>query len=133
VSGIRSASSPIPSDAPYFFRVEEDEIEKQVDELRQKLLANLRSFPTNAKSLKAHDTHGLAAAKQVELDRMAAALGTRRPGYVEGEAFDREKQEENKQKRIIERAERERKREEDREKWRAQKEKWEARRGRRTD
>ena len=53
--------------------------------------------PTSAKSLKPSDTHALAAAKKSELNKMAAALGTR-SDYTEGDAFNREKQEELRQK-----------------------------------
>jgi serine/arginine repetitive matrix protein 2 len=79
--------------------MDEDAIEQEVDKLRSKLLANL-SVENDAKKLKASDTHALAAAKKEELSRMARAFGTR-AGYVEGDAFDREKQEEIKQKRIV--------------------------------
>ncbi|KAK7060340.1 acetylornithine aminotransferase [Paramarasmius palmivorus] len=107
--------------------LDEEDIEKQVDALRQKLLANLKSYAPSAKSLKASDTHAIAAAKKAELNKMARALGTR-GDYTEGEAFDREKQEENKLKRMVEREERERRREEDRARMEEQKAKWEAER-----
>ncbi|KAI0036000.1 hypothetical protein K488DRAFT_28959, partial [Vararia minispora EC-137] len=90
--------------------VDEDETEKQVGALREKLLATL-ALSKPAKSLKLSDTHGMAAAKKAEMNRMAAALGTRRD-YAEGEAFDREKQEEQRQRRMVEREEREARREE---------------------
>lgn len=83
--------------------------------------------PTSAKSLKPSDTHGLAAAKKAELSKMAAALGTRRD-YAEGEAFDREKQEEMKIQRAAQREERDARREEDRKKMQEQREKYEAER-----
>ncbi|KAI0068990.1 cwf21-domain-containing protein, partial [Artomyces pyxidatus] len=89
--------------------VDEDEIEKQVSALRERLLKALPA-PPSAKSLKASDTHGLAAAKKVELNKMAAALGTR-SDYTEGAAFDREKQEEMRQRRLADRAEKEERRE----------------------
>ncbi|PFH52662.1 hypothetical protein AMATHDRAFT_109206, partial [Amanita thiersii Skay4041] len=92
-------------------QTDQDEIEKQVDALRTKLLNNIAAFAPVAKSLKASDTHALAAAKKSELDKMAHALGTR-SDYQEGDAFDREKQEENKMKRIAEREERERRKQE---------------------
>jgi serine/arginine repetitive matrix protein 2 len=47
----------------------------------------------------------MAVAKKTELEKMARALGTR-GDYQEGDAFDREKQEEARQRRIIEREER---------------------------
>jgi hypothetical protein len=46
--------------------VDEADIEKKVDELRQKLLANLASIP-GPQSLKPTDTHGMAAAKKKKL------------------------------------------------------------------
>ncbi|KAL1723656.1 cwf21 domain-containing protein [Schizophyllum commune] len=107
--------------------VPEDDIEAQVSALRERLLADLAALAPNAKSLKPSDTHAIAAAKKSELDRMARALGTR-SDYVEGAAFDREKQEEEKLKRIQEREERDKKRDEERARMQAQKEKWEAER-----
>ena len=47
-------------------RLEEDKIEEQVNELRQKLLAEADSLVQNAKALKPSDTHGIAAAKKEE-------------------------------------------------------------------
>ncbi|CAL1701672.1 unnamed protein product [Somion occarium] len=107
--------------------LDEADIDGQVQTLRTKLLANLSSMQTNAKSLKPSDTHGIAAAKKDELDRMARALGTRKD-YTEGDAFDKEKQEEIRRRRMEERGERERQREEERTRMQAQKEKWEAER-----
>ncbi|KAI0040701.1 cwf21-domain-containing protein, partial [Auriscalpium vulgare] len=89
--------------------VDEEEIEKQVSTLREKLLSLLPAAPS-AKSLKPSDTHGLAAAKKIELNKMAAAFGTR-SDYTEGAAFDREKQEEERRKRMLERQERDERRE----------------------
>ncbi|KAJ3803152.1 cwf21 domain-containing protein, partial [Lentinula aff. detonsa] len=92
--------------------IDEDEIEKQVDELRTKLNANLNAYAApSTKRFKPSDTHAIAEAKKSELDKMARALGTRRD-YAEGQAFDREKQEQDKIKRQIEREERERRKEE---------------------
>ncbi|KAH7916782.1 pyridoxal phosphate-dependent transferase [Hygrophoropsis aurantiaca] len=104
--------------------IDEAQIEAQVDELRTKLNANLAALAPSAKSLKPSDTHGIAAAKKAELSKMARALGTR-SNYAEGEAFDREKQEENKIRRLAEREERDRKRGEDRARMEEQKRKWE--------
>ncbi|KAF5393776.1 hypothetical protein D9757_000246 [Collybiopsis confluens] len=104
--------------------IDEDEIENQVDALRAKLNANLDALAPLAKRLKPSDTHGIAAAKKSELDKMARALGTR-SNYSEGEAFDREKQEEMKLKRQADREERERRKEEDRAKMAESKAKWE--------
>ncbi|KAF8528888.1 hypothetical protein BU17DRAFT_22781, partial [Hysterangium stoloniferum] len=91
--------------------MDEEGIEAEVSALRQRLLENMATLASSAKNLKLSDTHGRAAAKVAELDRMARAFGTR-SDYVEGAAFDREKQEEQKQQRAIERAERERQKEE---------------------
>ncbi|GJJ07367.1 hypothetical protein Clacol_001569 [Clathrus columnatus] len=103
----------------------EDVIREEVDTLRKRLVENMSILDSSAKNLKLTDTHGRAAAKKVEIDKMARALGTR-SDYTEGEAFDREKQEELKQQRAIERVERDRRREEEREKREREKEKWEA-------
>ncbi|KAI0309255.1 hypothetical protein OF83DRAFT_1019086, partial [Amylostereum chailletii] len=89
---------------------EEDEIERQVSALRERLLGMIPA-PTSAKALKTSDTHGIAAAKKAELSRMASALGTR-SDYSEGDAFDREKQEELRMKRLAEREEKDQRREE---------------------
>ncbi|KAI0637879.1 cwf21 domain-containing protein, partial [Trametes polyzona] len=85
--------------------VDEEKIEEQVDELRTKLLAESASLTQNPKALKPSDTHGIAAAKKEELNKMARALGTRND-YHEGDAFDREKQEEQRLRRLAEREER---------------------------
>ncbi|KAG6878263.1 hypothetical protein C0993_010035 [Termitomyces sp. T159_Od127] len=93
--------------------VDEDEIEQKVGILRAELLKNLAALAPSAKSLKASDTHGLALAKKNELSRMARALGTR-SDYQEGDAFDKEKQDEIRIRKQAEREERERKKEEER-------------------
>ncbi|KAI9567503.1 hypothetical protein HD554DRAFT_2173266 [Boletus coccyginus] len=105
--------------------LEEAEIEIKVAALREELLRDLASLATPAKNIKSSDTHATAAAKKIELDKMARALGTRRD-YTEGEAFDREKQEENKRVRLVEREEREKKREEERARVQEQRQRWEA-------
>ncbi|KAJ3892482.1 pyridoxal phosphate-dependent transferase [Lentinula edodes] len=108
--------------------IDEEEIEKQVDELRTKLNANLNAYAMpSTKRFKPSDTHAIAAAKKSELDKMARALGTRRD-YAEGQAFDRERQEQDKIKRQVDRGERERRKEEDRAKMAEQKAKWDAER-----
>ena len=81
--------------------------------MRQKLLANLNSMGPDIRSLKPSDRHGIAAAKKEELSKMARALGTR-SDYTEGEAFDREKQEELRLRRMAEREEKDRQRDEER-------------------
>ena len=119
-------------------RVDEAEIEQRVDELRQKLLANLVVEAKSGRgSFKPSDTHAMAAAKKTELAKMARALGTR-ADYQEGDAFDKEKQEEARQRRILEkeerekeRAERTKKREEERKRMEEQKKKWQEERQRR--
>ncbi|KAG5646444.1 hypothetical protein DXG03_003494 [Asterophora parasitica] len=105
--------------------VPEDEIEEQVSALRAELLRNLAALTPSAKNLKSSDTHGLALAKKTELSKMARAFGTR-TDYQEGEAFDREKQEEIKLRRQAEREERDRKKDEERIKYQEDKAKWEA-------
>ncbi|KAF7973219.1 hypothetical protein HWV62_15821 [Athelia sp. TMB] len=104
--------------------LDEEKIEEQVDALRTKLLANLSAMAPPPKTLKASDTHGLALAKQTELSKMARALGTR-ADYAEGDAFDREKQEENKIKRAAVRQERDERKAEERAKMEEQRKKWE--------
>ncbi|KIJ56509.1 hypothetical protein M422DRAFT_104187, partial [Sphaerobolus stellatus SS14] len=91
--------------------MDEETIEREVDVLRKRLLQNLAQLAPNVKQLKESDTHARAAAKKGELAKMARAFGTR-GDYVEGAAFDREKQEELRQQRAIERVERERQKEE---------------------
>ncbi|EKM59456.1 uncharacterized protein PHACADRAFT_63497, partial [Phanerochaete carnosa HHB-10118-sp] len=91
--------------------LDEEKIQEEVDALRQKLLANLSSMEPDIRSLKPSDRHGIAAAKKEELSKMARALGTR-SDYAEGEAFDREKQEELKMRRMAEREERGKQKEE---------------------
>ncbi|KAJ7228903.1 pyridoxal phosphate-dependent transferase [Mycena pura] len=104
--------------------LDEEKIEEQVGALREKLLANLdRSGPGGR--IKASDTHALAAAKKAELAKLAGALGTR-ANYVEGDAFNREKQDEFRLQKQVEREERNRTREADRARMEEQKAKWDA-------
>ncbi|TFY79207.1 hypothetical protein EWM64_g4803 [Hericium alpestre] len=103
--------------------VDGEVIEKQVVELRERLLKTMVPV-SSGKSLKPSDTHAIAAAKKAELSKMAAALGTR-SDYIEGDAFDREKQEEQRLKRMVQREERDQQREEERKRMQEQKEKWE--------
>ncbi|GLB33552.1 putative cwf21-domain-containing protein [Lyophyllum shimeji] len=105
--------------------LDEDKIEEQVSALRAELTKTMATMAPSAKSLKPSDTHGLALAKKTELTKMARAFGTR-ADYQEGDAFDREKQEEIRLRRQAEREERERKKEEERIKYQEQKAKWEA-------
>ncbi|KAJ7020210.1 hypothetical protein C8F04DRAFT_1319233 [Mycena alexandri] len=99
--------------------MDEEKIEVQVSALREKLLANLASMGLSGGRLKASDTHAIAAAKKTELSKMANAFGTR-ANYVEGDAFNREKQDEIRVKRHAERKERDKKRDADRAKWEAE-------------
>ncbi|BGP39919.1 RNA-splicing factor [Rhodotorula kratochvilovae] len=89
--------------------VAQDEIDAQVDALRQRLLAAAPS-PAGAQggAIKPHERHQLAAAKQADDERMRRALGIR-ADHTEGAAFDRDLQQRLKEERI---AERERGREE---------------------
>ena len=57
--------------------LDEEKIEEQVSALRTKLLAEASALVQNAKALKPSDTHGIAAAKKDEPNKMARALGTR--------------------------------------------------------
>ena len=112
------------------YSLDEDKIEEQVNALRTKLLANLSALAPSVKSLKASDTHGLARKqRRTELSKNGqGTLVTWPSNYSRKgvEAFDREKQEENKMKRLAERAEREQRKAEERSKMEAQKSKWEA-------
>ncbi|KAI6101559.1 hypothetical protein EDD16DRAFT_1649281 [Pisolithus croceorrhizus] len=92
------------------------QLQLEDDGCARKLNGDLASLSTTVKNLKPSDTHAIAAAKKAELDKMARALGTKRD-YVEGDAFDREKQEENRLQRM---------REEDRARMQEQRERWQA-------
>ncbi|KFY52840.1 hypothetical protein V496_08126 [Pseudogymnoascus sp. VKM F-4515 (FW-2607)] len=65
--------------------VEEEEIEKQTEELRQKLLGEMKKGldRRDAKGLKSHQVHELAEAKIRESDRFRNALGISK-NYEEG-------------------------------------------------
>lgn len=108
-------------------RVDEADIELQIDELRKKLLDELATQRDiiNAKTLKASDTHGIAKAKQAELMKMAAALRTRND-YSEGDAFNKEKQAELREARAEKRREGEEKKREQEKKMEEQRIRWEA-------
>ena len=71
----------------------EGEVEKQVDALRAKLLAQSAPAPSGRDaSMKLGATHEVAAAKQAENASMMKALGINPLTYKEGFAFDREAQ-----------------------------------------
>ncbi|KAE8541770.1 pre-mRNA-splicing factor CWC21 [Cryptococcus gattii VGV] len=83
--------------------MEEDDIEEECDKLRQKLAAQPDRFAGRGL-----DTHSLAAAKEVEMNRLQRALGVS-ANHEEGRAFKRETEEE-KAARLAKREERERER-----------------------
>ncbi|WFD33921.1 RNA-splicing factor [Malassezia cuniculi] len=94
----------------------EDVIEERVAALRKSLLEHgPRSVPSynEAKALRPSETHALGAAKEEERVKMQRALGIS-SDYVEGEAFNRELQE---QRRIERMEERERRQVEARQLW----------------
>lgn len=105
--------------------LDETEVQGKVQELREKLNGELASLAPSMTALRPSDTHAIAAAKKVELDKMARALGTKRD-YTEGDAFDREKQEENRLRRMAEREEREKRREAERVRMQEERERVEA-------
>lgn len=85
--------------------VPEDEVEDRVASLRKALLehgpATVPSYK-EAKSLRPSETHSLGAAKEAESHKMQRALGISST-YIEGEAFDRDLQEQRRIERIEER------------------------------
>eukprot|EP00297_Palpitomonas_bilix_P007483 CAMPEP_0113883398 /NCGR_PEP_ID=MMETSP0780_2-20120614/9571_1 /TAXON_ID=652834 /ORGANISM="Palpitomonas bilix" /LENGTH=479 /DNA_ID=CAMNT_0000870685 /DNA_START=163 /DNA_END=1599 /DNA_ORIENTATION=- /assembly_acc=CAM_ASM_000599 len=83
---------------------DEDEIERRVSEIREKLSANemqLRDAPTRERE-KVAETHAQAYAKEQENEKFKRAFGISRE-HVVGAAFDRDLQEQKKQERIAER------------------------------
>jgi hypothetical protein len=81
--------------------VDEDEIEAQVSALRKKLLADIdKAVKVDARGLKPHQVHELAAAKMVESERLRNALGISKD-YEEGSHWRR--QEEEKVRRLEQR------------------------------
>lgn len=85
--------------------VPEDEVEERVASLRKALLergpVSVPSYK-EAKSLRPSETHSLGAAKEAESHKMQRALGISST-YIEGEAFDRDLQEQRRIERIEER------------------------------
>ncbi|SAM05831.1 hypothetical protein [Absidia glauca] len=80
---------------------DEATIDTKVDALRQSLLSRLDDMkPREAKNLQEHETHLLQAAKAEENIKFANAFGIRHEDHVEGQAFDRELQEQKKQERM---------------------------------
>lgn len=95
--------------------VPEDAVEERVSALRKSLLEHAAPVPSHkeAKSLLPSQTHAIGAAKEAESRKMQRALGVSST-YVEGEAFDRDLQEQRRLERI---EERERRQEEARRQW----------------
>ncbi|KFY18158.1 hypothetical protein V491_04843 [Pseudogymnoascus sp. VKM F-3775] len=73
--------------------VDEDEIEKRTEELRQKLLGEMkRGYDRrDAKGLKSHQVHELAEAKIRESDRFRSALGISK-NYEEGSHWKKQEE-----------------------------------------
>ncbi|KAG8833066.1 RNA-splicing factor [Serendipita sp. 399] len=84
------------------YRLPEEQIEAQVDALRAQLLEKSQNSTYTRQQFKPSDTHAILAAKKVEMERMARALGTS-DSYVEGRAFDPAHAEEMKRQRIAKR------------------------------
>jgi len=70
--------------------LDEDEIEKKVAILRKELMSRTPAGQ-DVKSLKPHQIHDLAAAKEKEMEKVRRAFGIRED-YVEGDAFKQMKQ-----------------------------------------
>lgn len=93
-------------------RVDEDEIEEKLAAYRSELVERFNSNGgLNEKdvAMAQNETHEIAARKEREMEKVRHALGFKED-IVEGEAFDRELQEQKKQARIEERKRRERER-----------------------
>lgn len=85
--------------------LDDEQIEKQVDELRQSLLLNidhLLTATTATKSMKAFETYQRDQAKQQESQKWASALRIK-DEYREGEAFDKDLRELRLEKRRLQR------------------------------
>ncbi|KAJ3038491.1 RNA-splicing factor [Rhizophlyctis rosea] len=86
--------------------LQEEEIEERVSALREKLLKNLQKMTQDEKTLKEHQVHQLAEAKEKKNAEMQRAFGISKD-FVEGAAFDRDLQERLKQERAEKRQQRE--------------------------
>ncbi|ORY90522.1 hypothetical protein BCR43DRAFT_464467 [Syncephalastrum racemosum] len=87
--------------------VDEDEIENQVSRLREKLADQIDEIqPRDAKKLQDYETHQRSEAKERENQKMRNALRVSST-YVEGQAFDRELQEQRRLERLAQREEQE--------------------------
>jgi len=84
--------------------LEEEEVEAQVDALRQKLLKE--DVARGPGPLKPHESHEIAAMKLKENEKFRNALKVN-GSYVEGQAFDRELQAQRKAQAMEERQQRE--------------------------
>lgn len=71
--------------------LKEEEIEERVDTLRAKLLRNLQKMTQDEKTLKEHQVHQLAEAKEKKNADMQRAFGIGKD-FIEGAAFDKELQ-----------------------------------------
>ena len=84
----------IPPSFPHTKRVEEAEIDRQCDQLRAKLLKDLKaghSGPGPRRTLKSHQVHELAEAKIEESERLRKALKISK-GYEEGDHWKRQEE-----------------------------------------
>ncbi|CAG8746263.1 1229_t:CDS:2, partial [Acaulospora colombiana] len=81
----------------------EEEIEEKVNKHRLKLLSSLNTMKDD-KNIQEHQVHQLSQAKATENERMMRALGIKPQEYVEGAAFDRDLQEQNKRDRAAKKA-----------------------------
>ncbi|CAG8688891.1 8099_t:CDS:2 [Acaulospora morrowiae] len=81
----------------------EEEIEERVNIYRQELLSSLDTMRDD-KNIQEHQVHQLSQAKATENERMMKALGIKPHEYVEGAAFDRDLQEQNKRDRLAQKA-----------------------------
>jgi serine/arginine repetitive matrix protein 2 len=74
--------------------VEEEDIERRVDALREKLLRRIDSDGSSlsSKGGPVANSHQAAAVKMMENERAARAFGIKTEGRTEGEAFDKDLQ-----------------------------------------
>ncbi|CAG8472761.1 6928_t:CDS:2 [Ambispora leptoticha] len=77
--------------------IPEEEIEEKVDAHRQELLSKLDQVKTTT-TIQEHQTHQLSEAKAAENEKMMKALGIDSSTYSEGAAFDKELQEQKRNK-----------------------------------
>ena len=94
--------------------VSEEEIEKQVGELRERLVEEQKKGKGLFEDKASRETHAVANRKSRQMQNLAQALRVR-PDLKEGEAFDRDLQEQRKRERIAQREQRQREWEKERE------------------